>query len=72
MSDPITADNYLEDEVCASLRLTKRTLRLWRQRRIGPPWAAPTRKLIVYPKQGFQDWLKAETVLPVSGRRHAK
>ena len=47
MSDPITADNYLEDEVCASLRLTKRTLRLWRQRRIGPPWAAPTRRLIV-------------------------
>jgi hypothetical protein len=72
VTDLITQDNYLEDEVSASLRLTKRTLRLWRQKRVGPPWAQPTRNLIIYPKRAFQQWLEAETVLPVNGGRGVK
>ena len=67
MSISFIADEYLdEDEVAALLKRTKRTLRGWRQQRTGPPWVKPTMDLILYPKNGFRDWLSAEIVQPLN------
>jgi hypothetical protein len=66
VSNPIDEGHYTEDEVCADLRVKKRTTRIWRQKRVGPPWVKPTRNLIIYPKKLYREWLEAETVLPLS------
>ena len=50
---------------------SERMLRLWRARRIGPPWKKITNKLIVYPKAGFADWLNDEIQQPVRSRKRA-
>jgi hypothetical protein len=42
-----------------------RTLRKWRERRIGPPWTTIGRT-VVYPIGGFEAWLKANIQQPVS------
>jgi hypothetical protein len=61
-------EGYLfENEVAETLHKTRRTLRAWRQQRIGPPWVKPTRDLILYPRVGFRDWLKAIEVGSIGG-----
>jgi hypothetical protein len=70
-------DGYLrEDEAKEALRKTRRTLRLWRQQRYGPPWVKIGRDVILYPRQGLLDWLKAHEVQPiihaVHGHRRAE
>ncbi len=47
-----------------------RTLRSWRQRRMGPPWAKPGKR-ILYPIDGFAEWLRAQVQQPVRSRRAA-
>lgn len=70
MSNALSEDYLEEDELCAALDITTRTARNWRQRRVGPPWVKPTKKLIVYPRRGFKDWLDGQTVRPVNGGHH--
>jgi len=62
MSDDPTASSWLagyrgESSVAIDLDVKVRTLRLWRQQRRGPPYIklGPT---ILYPEDGFRDWLK--------------
>jgi hypothetical protein len=65
-------DDYLrEDEAKEALGKTRRTLRLWRQQRYGPPWVKIGRDVILYPKAGFRDWLKANEVGSISNGRDA-
>ena len=47
-----------------------RTLRKWREQRIGPPWAKFGR-IIVYPNDAFETWLHAQVQQPVRSRRAA-
>jgi hypothetical protein len=69
-------NNYhTEDELAAELRAktgvgSTRQLRNWRAQRIGPPWANLGKK-IVYPNDGFEEWLRAQVHQPVRSRRAA-
>jgi hypothetical protein len=47
-----------------------RTLRGWRARRIGPPWAKFGR-IIVYPADKFEEWLRSQVQEPARSRRRA-
>lgn len=72
---PILADYRTERELADQLKARTgagciRTLRKWRQRRIGPPWAK-IGHLIVYPNDGFEGWLKSQVQQPVRSRRAA-
>lgn len=66
--DFLSEEHFFEDELANILKVTPRTLRGWRQRRIGPPWVKPTGHIIIYPKDSFREWLKAEMVRPLSNR----
>ena len=48
-----------------------RMLRTWRARRIGPPWARLGRK-IIYPCDGFEEWLRNQVQHPVDRSRSRK
>jgi len=76
MTDMPLLDDYLtEDELVAELKAktgkgTKRTVRSWRTKREGPPWATFGR-IIVYPAAGFKAWLRTLVQQPVRSRRAA-
>lgn len=57
-----------EREVADTLGKDRRTLRLWRQRRTGPPWvkigADP-----YYPRDGFGKWVQARIIDPAADSR---
>jgi hypothetical protein len=55
---PALSDYLTEDQLSIKLGRKKRTLRLWRQRREGPPWVkyGPT---IVYPSDEVDPWLRS-------------
>jgi hypothetical protein len=69
-------DNHLTDEELAKELKKKtgfgceRTLRKWRDQRVGPPWIKFGRS-ILYPIDGFEAWLKAQVQQPVRSRRAA-
>lgn len=52
-----------EAAMAAGLRVTRRTLRQWRQERKGPPFARIGR-LVLYPKTAFTAWLEANLQKP--------
>ena len=68
IADDLLAGYIHENDVVTVTGRTRRTLRLWRQQRIGPPWVKMGRDVILYPKQGFLDWLKANEVRTHTGR----
>jgi hypothetical protein len=64
-------DGYTPEETMAKARgVTVRTLRAERQRGDGPPWVKMG-KQVIYPNQGFRDWLKANERRPVRAGRAA-
>lgn len=69
-------EDYLtEEELVAAIEKKidvgcVRTLRSWRQRRLGPPWAKIGRQ-IIYPRDGVEQWLRAQLQQPVRSRRAA-
>jgi hypothetical protein len=48
---------------------TERMLRMWRQRRIGPPWVKIGHNIILYPDDAFELWLRSQLQQPVRSRR---
>jgi hypothetical protein len=69
-------EDYLtEDELAAELKAktgigTKRVLRKWRTQRVGPPWAK-FKQIIVYPTNGFEEWLRSLVQQPARSRKRA-
>jgi hypothetical protein len=67
-------DSYYSEKEFAELLQSKfgygglRMLRVWRQRRMGPPFAK-FRKLIVYPKDEAETWLRDQVRQPVRRKR---
>jgi hypothetical protein len=59
-----------EDELAVTLRRGKRTLRIWRQKREGPPFTTIGRE-VMYRKQAVTDWLRSREVSPVREQRKA-
>jgi hypothetical protein len=61
--DFLTEDELLDEFKKKKIRIgNKRTLRGWRQQRVGP---------IVYPTDAFEAWLRAGVQQPVRSRRAA-
>jgi hypothetical protein len=64
-------DGYTpEDQMAKARGLAVRTLRAERHRGDGPPWVKMNRQ-VLYPNQGFRDWLKANERRPVRTGRAA-
>jgi hypothetical protein len=64
-------DGYTPEENMAKARgVTVRTLRAERQRGDGPPWVKMG-KQVLYPNDGFRNWLKANERRPVRAGRVA-
>jgi hypothetical protein len=71
----ILHDYRTEEELAEQLKErtgtgTIRTLRSWRAQGGGPPWAKIGR-VVVYPNDGFEAWLKALIQKPVRSHRAA-
>lgn len=67
---PILAGYLSEAELAEQLHKSVRTLRVWRQRREGPPWI----KLggdVMYAEDSTRAWLKSLEQQPVRSRRAA-
>ena len=57
-------DGYTpEDQMAKARGVTVRTLRAERQRGDGPPWVKMG-KQVLYPNDGFRNWLKAMSAAP--------
>jgi hypothetical protein len=54
----LLAGYYAEEEAASELRQTARTLRLWRQRGIGPAWTRVGRR-IFYSEAALLAWIKS-------------
>jgi hypothetical protein len=65
-------DDWLsEEEAAAAVHKTIRTLRSWRKRRTGPPYAYFGRT-IRYHRPTFIEFFKASQIMPVRTRRSGK
>jgi len=53
-----------EAETAAELNVAVRTLRKWRQLRIGPPWVELGRQ-IYYPDEPRAAWVKSRIIEPI-------
>lgn len=50
-----------EEEVAARLAVAPSTVRVWRQRKVGPPWVRVPfglKGLIRYPSADFEAWVR--------------
>ncbi len=64
-------DEYAtEAELAQQIGRSIRTLRLWRQKRIGPPWTEMGRR-VLYHHAAIPLWLKSLEHNPVRARRRA-
>jgi hypothetical protein len=58
---------FPEAETAEELNVSLRTLRKWRQLRVGPPYAKVGRQ-VHYSDEGRTAWLKANEVQPITHR----
>jgi len=65
----ILAGYLEEDELATELKKKRRTLRLWRQKRTGPPWTS-CGDTILYARDSVIAWLKSQEQQPVRSRRN--
>jgi hypothetical protein len=64
MSDNVIAGYLTEQQMAEQRGKGARSLRLERQRKVGPPFVRDGRKCL-YPIDGFRDWLRANEQLPI-------
>jgi hypothetical protein len=64
----LLADYFSEVEASQELRQALRTLRLWRQRGLGPAWTKIGRK-VFYARGACVAWLASQEHRPVRGSR---
>jgi hypothetical protein len=70
VTDPLS-DYTSEHDLPAKVRQkTVRTIRAWRARGEGPPWVRIGR-LIYYPNDGIEKWLRSLEQQPVRARSRA-
>jgi hypothetical protein len=65
---PVLGDFLDEEETAAELRVRRRTLRLWRQTGVGPPFVRVSRT-IYYRRGTLAAWLSAQETRPVRSRQ---
>jgi hypothetical protein len=67
------ADKQLtQKQVAELLNIQPRTLESWRQRRIGPPFVAYSRRCIRYRERDLQRWLETQTIVTEPTNRTAR
>jgi hypothetical protein len=67
----LLADYWSEAELAREINKSLRTVRKWREQKIGPPYAM-LGKTPVYPKLGSRDWLKSLERQPVRTKRSVR
>jgi hypothetical protein len=67
MAGELLRDYWSEVELAKEIKKSLRTIRKWRQRKIGPPFAM-VGKTPVYPQHGARDWLKSLERQPLRKR----
>lgn len=60
-----------EAEIAEELNVSVRTLRKWRQLRVGPPWTEVGRQ-IHYSDESRAAWLKSREVRPITQTRQER
>ena len=65
MAKPKIPGFKTENEKAEELGQSVRTLRSWRAQRRGPPWAK-IGKVVIYPNDGGDAWLRAQVQQPIS------
>ncbi len=64
----ILAGYLIEDDFCREFGIGRRTARLWRQQRNGPPFVK-IGNVILYSKDGARAWLKSRETVPARTRK---
>lgn len=59
-------------EMARMHHVTLDTLRVWRRQGVGPPFLAPTRSAVVYPKAAYAKWEKKNTRTKQLPEEHPK
>lgn len=67
----LLADYWSEAELAKEINKSLRTVRKWREQKIGPPYAM-LGKTPIYPKPGSRDWLKSLERQPVRTKRSVR
>jgi hypothetical protein len=67
MAGELLGDYWSEAELAKEINKSLRTIRKWRERRVGPP-VTMIGKTPVYSKPGSRDWLKSLERQPVRKR----
>ena len=67
MAGELLEDYWTEDGFAKEIKKSERTLRNWRARKIGPPYAT-LGKTVIYPKPGGRDWVASLVRQPARKR----
>lgn len=67
MAGELLGDYWSEAELAKEINKSLRTVRKWREQKIGPPYAM-LGKTPIYPKPGSRDWMKSLERQPVRKR----
>jgi hypothetical protein len=70
MAGELLEDYWTEDGFAKEIKKAERTLRKWREQKIGPPYAN-LGKTVIYPKPGARDWV-ALVRQPVRTKRNVR
>ena len=68
---PVLGDYLAERDAAEELKQSLRTLRSWRQKRIGPSWIK-VGKLIFYSRSALNSWLASLERQPVRASKRAR
>lgn len=60
-----------EKEVARRIGKSERTLALWRQQRVGPPWTK-LGKSVLYREEAVWEWLRSQEQQPVAAKHVAR
>lgn len=71
MQDEMQDEMLAEDAAAAVLGVTPRTMRLWRERRIGPRYARMTQRIVRYRRADLMEFIASKTLDPSDGREVA-
>jgi hypothetical protein len=71
MTGELLGDYWTEDGFKKEINKSKRTLRTWREQKIGPPYAM-LGKTVIYPKPGARDWVASLVRQPLRTKRNVR
>jgi hypothetical protein len=67
----LLADYWSEAELAKEINKSLRTVRKWREQKIGPPYAM-LGKTVIYPKPGTRNWVASLVRQPLRTKRSVR